>query len=318
MKADNIVREIEEVFSSILKEIGKVIIGKEDVIEYLFIALLSEGNILLEGVPGIAKTHIVNLFAKTLGLRFKRIQFTPDILPADVLGNYVYSQKTEEFNFREGPIFANIVLVDEVNRANPRTQSALLEAMEERQVTLENTTFPLERPFMVIATQNPIEFEGTFPLPEAQIDRFLFKIDMTYPTPEEELEIIKSRSREEILDANAVTDQIGIEKVMKEVKDVYIDEQVMEYIKNLVVSTRNDEDLLIGSSPRGSLGLLSSSKVRAAIKGRNYVLIDDVKYLAPVVLSHRLILTPDAEFSDITIGDKIKELLTTIEIYDME
>ena len=306
--------EVQNTVNAIFNEINKVVIGKADIINYLVLGLLSEGNILLEGFPGVAKTTIAKSFATALGCDFKRIQFTPDIMPADITGTYIYNQKTGDFELRKGPVFANIILADEINRASPKSQSALLECMEERQVSLEGNTMKVPRPFMVIATQNPIDLEGTYPLPEAQIDRFLFKIMVEYPDEKEELDMLLRKDKEVSIEIKKVTTPEKITGMIEAVRTVYIDEKVMQYIRDLVIRTRNNKDLLIGASPRASVALLKASKSYAAIKGRDYVIPDDIKYLLPVVLQHRLILTPESEFGGLAVKDIIHDIINQVEI----
>ncbi len=310
----NELEEVQYIAKSIFDEVSKVVIGKADLINYLIISLLSEGNILMEGFPGVAKTTIAKTFASVLGCDFKRIQFTPDIMPADITGTYIFNQKTGSFELRKGPVFANIVLVDEINRASPKSQSALLECMEERQVTLEGTTMKVPVPFMVIATQNPIDLEGTYPLPEAQIDRFLFKLDVEYPDEKEELDMLIRKDNGVSSEIKRVTSPEQINRLIVAVKKVYIDEKVMRYIRNLVMDTRKNKELLMGASPRASIALLNASKTIAAISGRSYVIPDDIKYLIPVVLRHRLILAPDSEFSGMTLNEIIQNILNQVEV----
>jgi MoxR-like ATPase len=289
-------------------ELHRAIVGKDDVIETLFLCLLAEGHILVEGNPGLAKTTITKLFAQTLGCTFNRQQFTPDLLPADITGSYVFDQKTSEFYVRKGGIFANIVMVDELNRATPRTQSALLEAMEERLVTIEGTTFPLERPFMVLATQTMVNLEGTFPLPEVQLDRFYVKMTLDYPSTDEELKILNVKLAEALPIAQ-VTDREAILRMIDVVRNVYVDEKVLEYIRDIVVSTRNHKDLMLAASPRASIALLGMSRVRAAIRGRDYVIPDDVKAIAYDVLNHRMLISPESEIEGVTLEEVIAAIL---------
>jgi MoxR-like ATPase len=299
--------------SNILDEVKKAIVGKNTLLKDMLIALLSEGNVILDGVPGLAKTSIVKAFSSTLDLDFKRIQFVPDLLPTDITGAYIFNQKDTTFSLRQGPIFTNLLLVDEVNRASPKTQSSLLEAMEEKQVTIEGTTLKLPSPFMVITTQNPIDIVGTFPLPEAQIDRFMFKLNVDYPTSSEELEMIMLKNDETANPINKVLTRDDVLGLIKMVKQVYVDPKVMEYIRDLVMASRSNEKLLLGGSPRASIAFLKASKAVAAIEGRNYVIPDDVKYLAPKVLNHRLIIKPEYEFENLTTLDVIDELLGSIK-----
>jgi len=299
---------IADTAQRIKDELHRVIVGKDELIERLFMCLLAEGHILVEGNPGLAKTTTTKLFARTLGCTFNRQQFTPDLLPSDILGSYVYDQKTGEFYVRKGGVFANVVMVDEINRATPRTQSALLEAMEERNVTIEGTTFPLERPFMVLATQTVVDFEGTFPLPEVELDRFSIKMTLDYPDTDEELRILNVK-REHALDVTQVTDKDAILRMIDIVKDIYVDEKVLEYIRDIVVSTRHHNDLLIPASPRASIALLALSRARAAMHGRDYVIPDDVKAITPDVFNHRLVISPESELEGVTLEEVTAAIL---------
>lgn len=304
------IKSMQSFAKAILEEFRKVIVGKLDVFENLLIALLCNGHVLLEGVPGVAKTFIAKTFAKTLGISFKRIQFTPDLLPSDIIGTYVFNQKSGEFEFRPGPIFANVVLADEINRAPPKTQSALLEAMQERQVTVEGVTHPLPTPFMVIATQNPVETsEGVYPLPEAQLDRFLFKLTVGYPSEDEEVEILRRRINASINDVNPVASPNLIIKMQQLVKKVYVAPEIMDYIRELVVRTRRHPQILLGGSPRASIVLMEGSMARAALYGRDYVIPDDVKAIAKQTFVHRLILRPEAELEGVTAEKIVERLL---------
>jgi MoxR-like ATPase len=270
----------------------------------------------LEDYPGLAKTLIANSFASALGLNFKRIQFTPDLLPGDITGGYIYDRSTNQFTLRKGPIFANIILADEINRASPRTQSALLEAMQEYQVTLEGDTMGLPQPFIVIATQNPIEYEGTFPLPEAQLDRFILKLSIGYPSASEEQEILKRRRdrRGDALHLDAVTDANGLMEMREAVEDVFIDPDLEKYIVTLVTETRRHRKVTVGSSPRGSLALLKLARCWAAMHGRSYVLPDDIKIFVEPALTHRLILEPDLWTDRTAAGDVLSEILHQIPV----
>jgi MoxR-like ATPase len=289
-------------------ELHRAIVGKDELIETLFLCLLAEGHILLEGNPGLAKTTITKLFAQTLGCSFNRQQFTADLLPSDVTGSYIFDQKTGEFFVRKGGIFSNIVMVDELNRATPRTQAALLEAMEEHIVTIEGTTFPLEKPFMVLATQTIVNVEGTFPMPEVQLDRFYVKMTLDYPSTDEELQILNVK-RGDAPVISQVTDREAILRMTNVVKNLYVDEKVLEYIRDIVVSTRNHEDLMLPASPRASVALLAMSRVHAAIRGRDYVIPDDVKAIAYSVLNHRMLLTPESEIEGVTVEEVIAATL---------
>lgn len=279
----------------VIEQVERVIVGKRSVLEQIMAAALAGGHVLLEDYPGLAKTLIARSFAAALGLEFRRIQFTPDLLPGDITGGYVYNRTVERFELRRGPIFANVVLADEINRASPKTQSALLEAMQERQVTLEGETMPLPEPFLVLATQNPIEYEGTFPLPEAQLDRFLMKLSIGYPSLEEEREILRRRRERRSDDAiiEQVTDATELLAVRNAIEDVYVDADIEDYIVRLVAATRTDARVAVGASPRGSLALLKLARVRAALDGRDFVIPDDVKVFVRPALAHRLILIPD-------------------------
>ncbi|MFP3895575.1 MAG: AAA family ATPase [Anaerolineales bacterium] len=278
-----------------MDNVERVIIGKREPIELMMVALLCEGHALIEDVPGVGKTMLARALAISIGCSFKRLQCTPDLLPNDVTGVSVYNQKTGEFEFRPGPAFVNVLLADEINRATPRTQSALLEAMGEYQVSVDGTTRHLPRPFLVIATQNPIEYEGTFPLPEAQLDRFLIRIKLGYPSAEEEEQILLNLRREHPIDTiEQVVDGHRIIDLRSDMWDVTVDQTVREYIIRLIHATRNQYDLALGASPRGSLGLYKASQALAAIRGRDYVIPDDVKYLAPFIVGHRLIVNPES------------------------
>jgi len=307
------IERIRHTMELIKDQIHRVIIGKDDLIEQLYLCLLAEGNVLLEGNPGIAKTHIAKLFARTLGCRFNRQQFTPDLLPADITGTYVFNRKTNEFEIRKGGIFANIVMVDEINRATPRTQAALLESMEERAVTIEGTTFPLEQPFMVIATEAPAGFEGTYPLPEVQLDRFTAKLNVGYPNADEELKIIdiKGKVEEGVV---SVTDRGDLLQMIGIVRGIYVDAAVKRYIRDVVMSTRKRDDLALAASPRASIALLRLSKALAAVHGRSFVIPDDVKVVVPIVLSHRLVVAPRYDLDGTTPETITEEILNTVEI----
>jgi MoxR-like ATPase len=302
---------VAETAQLIKDELHRVIVGRDELIEALFLCLLAEGHILLEGNPGLAKTTLTRQFAQTLGCTFNRQQFTPDLLPSDITGSYVYDQKIGEFYVRKGGIFANIVMIDELNRTTPRTQSALLEAMEEKNVTIEGTTFPLEKPFMVLATQTAVDLEGTFPLPQVQIDRFTMKVKLEYPTTDEELQILETK-REASLAVRQVTNRDSILRMIDVAKSVYVDEKILEYIRDVVVGSRRRSDLILPASPRASIALLALSRARAATYGRDYVIPDDVKATASDVLSHRVMLSPEAEIEGISIEDVIAAILKDV------
>ena len=306
-----------DVYTALQDEIEGVLIGKSDLIENLTISLLTGGHVLLEGVPGVAKTTAAILFARASGLSNKRVQMTPDLLPADITGTHVYRQSAGEFVLQRGPIFTNLLLADEINRATPKTQSALLEAMQERQVTIEGETLTLPSPFMVVATQNPIEMEGTFELPEAQRDRFQLKLTVEIPTHEEELALLDRFGPQPDLGAEGIEQVVSPTALLdsrKEVIAVHVALEVKEYILSIVEASRDHPDIEYGGSPRASLALLHTSKARAAIMGRDYVIPDDVKSMAAEVLTHRLVLTAESELGGMTSGDVIQELLSAVEI----
>jgi MoxR-like ATPase len=310
-------------FQSIATEVSKVIVGQQSIIDHILMSILCNGHILLEGVPGVAKTTIIRAFAKVLGLKFNRIQFTPDLLPADVIGTLIYNQKSNEFETKKGPIFANLILADEINRAPAKVQSALLQAMQEQQVTIGSTTFLLDQPFLVFATQNPIEQEGTYRLPEAQVDRFMFKILMSYPNKFEERELVRrTLDTDSLMQILRVTD---IATAQSLVKEVFVDEKIVEYIVNLVFATRighfasdfakiNELKVYIecGVSPRATLALFHAAKAHAFLKRRHFVIPDDVKAIAPSVLRHRIILTYQAEAENITSDQIIQRIIQMV------
>ncbi len=304
-------------------EMNKVIVGQKHLVEGLLIGMLSDGHILLEGVPGLAKTLAINTLATTIDAKFSRIQFTPDLLPADVLGTMIYSQKREEFVVKQGPIFANFILADEINRAPAKVQSALLEAMQERQVTIGDTTYRLEEPFLVMATQNPIEQEGTYPLPEAQVDRFMLKVVIDYPKKEEEKLIVRQNMGKAFPKANTILKPADIVRARDVVKDVYMDEKIEKYIIDIVFATRYPQEagldkfvtmIAYGGSPRASVSLAKAAKAYAFIKRRGYVIPEDVRAVCPDVLRHRIGLTYEAEANNITSEDIINEILNQVEV----
>lgn len=299
----------------VIKNVNQVIVGKKDVIELTLVAMLAGGHVLLEDVPGVGKTKLVRSLAQSLGCSFKRIQFTPDMLPSDVSGVSIYNPKEMNFEFREGPIFGNVILADEINRTSPKTQSALLEALEEGNVTIDGITRRLPRPFLVMATQNPIEYEGTFPLPEAQLDRFLLKLKMGYPSLEEEVEIMNRLQRDDPIDF--ISFVLSAEEVLQyqqEVRSVHVDSSLKNYIVQLNHATRKNPHVYLGVSPRGSVALLHASQALAFIRGRDYVIPDDVKYVAPYVLEHRIILKPEARIQGTTIGSVMQSILAQIPV----
>jgi MoxR-like ATPase len=303
---------------AVRNELRKIIIGQTEYMDLLLVALMTSGHVLAEGVPGIAKTLTAKLLAKTVHSEFSRIQFTPDLMPADVLGTTVFNMKTSEFTFNAGPIFANIVLVDEINRAPAKTQASLFEVMEEYQVTVDGKTYPMERPFFVIATQNPIEQEGTYKLPEAQLDRFLFKISVSYPDLEEEKAILRRFKSDFSLAENdlvqPVLDPQKIAQCRHIIEQVYMREELLDYIAAVVHQTRHHSDLFLGASPRASLAIMKASKAIAAMSGRDFVTPDDIQYVAYPVLNHRIILTPEREMEGYVAADVIKEILGKVEV----
>jgi MoxR-like ATPase len=299
----------------IIDNVGKVIVGKTGVVEQAVTALAAEGHLLVEDVPGVGKTMLAKSIAQSVGCSFKRIQFTPDLLPSDVTGISVYNQRNEEFEFREGPIMAQVVLADEINRATPKTQSALLEAMEEDQVTVDGVTYPLEAPFLVMATQNPIEYEGTFPLPEAQLDRFLMRISLGYPAFAEELSIIAGQEQAHPIDSlEAVATPQDMIDLQEAAKSVYVDQLVRHYIVGIIDASRSHRDVSLGASPRASLGLFRAARALALVHDRDFVMPDDVKLLAPAVIAHRVALSPSARMRGIQAPDVIAELINTVAV----
>ncbi|MDP2158839.1 MAG: MoxR family ATPase [Flavobacterium sp.] len=311
-------KPLQDSLTEIKHELGKVIVGQSKMIDQLLVAILSNGHVLLEGVPGVAKTITAKLLAKTMNIGFSRIQFTPDLMPSDILGTSVFDLKKSEFEFKKGPIFSNLILIDEINRAPAKTQAALFEVMEERQITMDGTTYQLTTPFLVIATQNPIEQEGTYRLPEAQLDRFLFKINIDYPKLSEEIEIIQ---REHTLQDAGKLDQIRtfltaaeINKYQGLVKQIIVEPQLLEYIAKLVINTRENAFLYLGASPRASIAILNAAKGYAALRGRDFVTPEDIKDAAIPVLQHRVIVTPEREMEGITSQEIIRQIIETIEI----
>jgi MoxR-like ATPase len=300
----------------ILAALSQVIVGKTDVLEQILAGVLANGHILIEDVPGLAKTLIARLVAATLGLGFKRIQFTPDLLPSDITGSFLYDQRHARFEFRQGPIFTHLLLADEINRATPKTQSALLEAMQEAQVTIEGERFPLEPPFLVIATQNPIELEGTYPLPEAQLDRFMMRLAVGYPEPDEEVEILarRQRMRDDTVTVEAVTSRTELLAMQQSLEDVHVAGVTERYIVDLVRATRADHRVALGASPRGALALLKLARAGAALRRRDFVLPDDVKAMAVPALAHRIILKPELWASRVSAAHVVQGLLAQVPV----
>jgi MoxR-like ATPases len=307
---------VAEVGERVISTVQQAIVGKRLLLEQMLAAILAGGHILLEDYPGLAKTLIAKSFATALGLEFKRIQFTPDLLPSDITGSYIYDRVNNRFELRKGPIFANIILADEINRASPKTQAALLEAMQEHQVTLEGETLPLPQPFIVLATQNPIEYEGTFPLPEAQLDRFLMKLSVGYPSPEEEQQILQRRRarRNDDIELAAVTSAEELLALRESIEEVFVHSDIERYIVDLVGATRRDKRVAVGASPRGSLALLKLARVQAALDGRGFVLPDDVKRFAQPALIHRVMLDPEFWMQRRAASDIIASLVNHIPV----
>ena len=307
--------DVKGIATEIVENVEKVIIGKRAEVELALIALICKGHALIEDVPGVGKTMLAKSIARSLGCVFKRIQFTPDLLPSDITGVSIYNQKTGDFEFREGPIIAQVVLADEINRATPKTQSALLEVMEERQITVDGVTHVVPEPFLVMATQNPIEYEGTFPLPEAQLDRFILRITLGYPSTEEELSIIEQQQIAHPIDElEQVVDVPQVLELQKAAREVYVDTLIRQYIVNLAHATRSHETTYLGASPRGSLGLFRAAQALALIDGRDYVLPDDAKRLAEPVLAHRIIVSPAARMRDASGRSVVQELLERVPV----
>jgi MoxR-like ATPase len=309
------VKNVQEPAERVVANVERVIVGKHVEVRMALVALLCEGHILIEDVPGVGKTMLAKAVSKSIGCSFRRIQFTPDLLPSDVTGLSIFNQKTQEFEFRPGPIMAQVVLADEINRATPKTQSALLECMEERQATIDGTTYPMPSPFLVIATQNPIEYEGTFALPEAQLDRFMLRLRLGYPKAMEEIVILDEQKRlHPIDDLRQVLDLEELRQMQSGIKEIYVDQTVAEYIVRLVTATREHPDVYLGASPRGSLNLYRSSQALAALEGRDYVIPDDVKQLAVAVLAHRLIIKSQASLREIDPDSIVREILAQVPI----
>ena len=307
--------QVRETANRIIENVERVIIGKRTEVQLTIIGLLAQGHLLIEDVPGVGKTMLAKSLSRSIGCSFKRIQFTPDMLPSDVTGVSVYNQKTREFEFRPGPIHAQIVLTDEINRATPKTQAALLEAMEERQVTVDGTTHPMVRPFLVLATQNPIEYEGTFPLPEAQLDRFLLRISLGYPEKDDEIRVLDSQQYQHPVES--LDQVVSVEELLgaqEKIKEVYVDPLIKSYIVELVRQSRRHPDVYLGASPRGSLALYHAGQARAAVLGRDYVIPDDIKALAPGALAHRIIIGPAARIKDVDARSVVQEITRGVPV----
>ncbi len=310
--------DLEQSIEELKNEIGKVIVGQERMIELQIVALLADGHVLLEGVPGIAKTLAAKLLAKTIDTGYSRIQFTPDLMPSDILGTSIFNVKTSEFEFHKGPVFSNIILIDEINRAPAKTQSALFELMEERQVTVEGHKYKMQEPFIVLATQNPIEQEGTYQLPEAQLDRFLFKINIGYPSKEEEVAILnRHHDNSNLTKLNDVRKILSPEQIAayrEKVSKVHIELNLLRYISEMVHQTRNNSSLYLGASPRASLAIMNASKALAAVRGRDFVKPEDIKEMVEPVLNHRIILSPEKEMEGVTIQKVISQIVDKVEV----
>jgi len=310
--------ELRESLNKVKTEIAKVIVGQEDMVEHLLAALLSNGHVLIEGVPGVAKTITAKLLSKTIDVDFSRIQFTPDLMPSDILGTSIFSMKNSEFEFKKGPIFSSFILIDEINRSPAKTQAALFEVMEEKQITIDGTRYEMDEPFLVIATQNPIEHEGTYRLPEAQLDRFLFKINVGYPNLEQEIAIIKNQHDNRLEDKTEAVNKVitaqQLNNYQKLVKEIIVESQLIEYIAKIIINTRENQFLYLGASPRASLALLTASKAFAALRGRDFVTPEDIKEASYAVLRHRVIVSPEREMEGLTADEIIRQILEGIEI----
>ncbi len=309
--------KFQEGMQAVSDQIARYIVGQRKAVELLQVALIADGHVLIEGVPGIAKTQLAKLMASSLDLQFSRVQFTPDLMPSDILGTSVYSPKSGDFEFKQGPIFSNLVLVDEVNRAPAKTQAALFEVMEERQVTKDGQRFPMAEPYLILATQNPIEQEGTYRLPEAQLDRFMFKVNMDYPSAEEEFDILKLHRDLAVPASESAQPVLGAEelKALREVaRKIHVEDAILQYIASIIDATRNSGSLYLGASPRASLALLHASRALAALHNRDFVSPDDIKFLAPAVLAHRVILSPEREMEGLSSLEVINQVVRSIEV----
>ena len=310
--------QLKDTVDRVRSEVKKIVVGQDKIIDMMIAAILADGHILIEGVPGIAKTLLAKIIAKTISADFTRIQFTPDLMPSDIIGTSVFNVKTSEFEIKRGPLFSNIILIDEINRSPAKTQAALFEAMEERQITIDGTTYKMDIPFTIIATQNPIEHEGTYKLPEAQLDRFIFKVEMDYPKPEEEIKLLLDlHSRKNINDLNLIKPVFTKENLTDfrgKVREAHLDENVANYITQIVTKTRNNNDLYLGGSPRASISIMIGAKAIAAINGRDFVTPDDVKFIVAPTLRHRILLTPEKEMEGKTPDDIIRSILDKVEV----
>lgn len=309
---------LQSAVDTLEKEIGKVIVGQQQMVQLLLAAILADGHVLIEGVPGVAKTLTAKLLSRSISVGFSRIQFTPDLMPSDVIGTTIFNPKESAFSFKQGPIFSNIVLIDEINRAPAKTQAALFEVMEERQVTVDGETYPLAPPFMVVATQNPIEQEGTYHLPEAQLDRFLFKINVTYPTAEQEFQVVMNHHHNGLQvmvdQVNPVLNAAQIDSLRSQVRKIHVEEKLISFITSIVSNTRNHKSIYLGASPRASIGILNGAKALASMRGRDFVTPEDIIYVAPSVLRHRIVLTPEKEMEGAATDDVIGQIIQSIEV----
>ncbi|OQP40874.1 magnesium chelatase [Niastella yeongjuensis] len=309
---------LQQSVQTLKQEIGKVIVGQEQMVELLLAAILADGHVLIEGVPGVAKTLTAKLLSKSISVGFSRIQFTPDMMPSDVIGTTIFNPKDSTFQFNKGPIFSNIVLIDEINRAPAKTQAALFEVMEERQITVDGHSYQLSVPFMVVATQNPIEQEGTYHLPEAQLDRFLFKINVSYPTAEQEFRIVlqhhQQNLQEMISQVSTVLSATQVQELRKQVRSIHVEEKLINFITTIVANTRNHKSIYLGASPRASIGILNGAKALASMRGRDFVTPDDIIYVIPAVLRHRIVLTPEKEMEGASTDDVIHQIITSVEV----
>lgn len=310
--------ELRDSVEKVKDEIGKVIVGQHKMVELMLAAILADGHILIEGVPGVAKTLASKLLARTVSIDFSRIQFTPDLMPSDVLGTSIFNTKTSEFEFRKGPVFSQLVLIDEINRAPAKTQSALFEVMEERQITIDGDTYQMKPPFMVIATQNPIEQEGTYRLPEAQLDRFLFKIEVGYPAFEEEIKILElmhsRRGQADLTSVNGVLSSEQIVRYRNLIHTIHVESKLFHYIASIIQETRRSADLFLGASPRATVALLQASKAIAAMRGRDFITPEDIKYCATPILRHRVILTPEKEMEGFSTDEVVQKIIDKVEV----
>jgi MoxR-like ATPase len=310
--------KLSQAVAQIKATIGSIVVGQLDTIDLLIAGILADGHLLIEGVPGVAKTLTAKLIARAIDAQYSRIQFTPDLMPSDVIGTSVFNPKTTEFEFKRGPIFGNIILIDEVNRAPAKTQSALFEVMEERQITVDGHQYNLEEPFIILATQNPVEQEGTYRLPEAQLDRFLFKVEVKYPTLEDEIAILTRQHQQktaiQLTDIQPVLSAQDIISIRKQVRELYVEPKILEFVAKIIHETRNNKSLFLGGSPRASLAIVNGAKALAAMKGRDFVTPEDVIWIAPAVLRHRIMLTPDKEMEGITPDEVVAQIIQKIEI----